>query len=90
MSLLTNLVEVKTISLHSDSFFAFVIHEILATVAVLSGGVGLDRSDVGIVGSNPAQGIHVCQLPSVLCCLLQVDSLRRANLLSKETYQMSK
>jgi hypothetical protein len=65
MSLLTNLVEVKTISLHSDSFFAFVIHEILATVAVLSGGVGLDRSD-GIVGSNPAQGIHVCQLLSVL------------------------
>jgi hypothetical protein len=31
-------------------------------------GVGLDRSDTGIVGSNPAQGMDVCPRLSVLCC----------------------
>jgi hypothetical protein len=29
-------------------------------------GVGVDRSDTGIVGSNPAQGMDVCRRLSVL------------------------
>jgi hypothetical protein len=31
-------------------------------------GVGLGRLVAGIVGSNPAQGMDVCPLSSVLCC----------------------
>jgi hypothetical protein len=31
-------------------------------------GVGLDRSDAGTVDSNPAQGLDVCPLFSMLCC----------------------
>jgi hypothetical protein len=31
-------------------------------------GVGLGRLVAGIVGSNPAQGMDVCQRLSVLCC----------------------
>jgi hypothetical protein len=30
--------------------------------------VGLERSDTGIVSSNPAQGMDVCPRLSVLCC----------------------
>jgi hypothetical protein len=33
-------------------------------------GVGLSRLVAGIVGSNPAQGMDVCQRLSVLCCLV--------------------
>jgi hypothetical protein len=35
------------------------------TVAARSEGVGLHRSDTGIVGSIPAQGMDVCVF---LCC----------------------
>jgi hypothetical protein len=31
-------------------------------------GVVHDRSDTGIVGSNPAQGMDVCPRLSVFCC----------------------
>jgi hypothetical protein len=31
-------------------------------------GMGLDRSDTGLVGLNPAQGMDVCPCLSVLCC----------------------
>jgi hypothetical protein len=49
---------------------------IIAVVVVVVAGhsghaiedMGLDRSDTGIVGSNPVQGMDVCQRLSVLCC----------------------
>jgi hypothetical protein len=40
-----------------------------------------DRSNTGIVGSS------VCPRFSVLCCPVQVENLRRADLPSKESYQ---
>jgi hypothetical protein len=42
-------------------------------------GVGLDRSDTEVVGSNLVQGKDVCSLLSVLCCPVQVEALRRAD-----------
>jgi hypothetical protein len=32
------------------------------------GGIVLGRFDTGIVGSNPARGMHACLCISVLCC----------------------
>jgi hypothetical protein len=49
-----------------------------------------DRSNTGIVGSNPARGIDVCPRVSVLCCPVSVEDLRLADPPSKESYQMSK
>jgi hypothetical protein len=49
-----------------------------------------DRSNTGIGGSNPAQGMDVCLRFSVLCCPVWVEALRRAHPSSKESYQMSK
>jgi hypothetical protein len=42
------------------------------------------------LGSNPAQGMDVCQRLYVLCCPVWVEALRRADHSSKEPYQMSK
>jgi hypothetical protein len=56
-------------------------------------GLGLDcsdRSDTGIVGSNPAQGMAVCPRLSVLCCPVKVEALRGADHSSKVSYQMCK
>jgi hypothetical protein len=53
-------------------------------------GVGLDRWDTGILGSNPAQGVDVCPRLSVLCCPVQEEALRQTNHLCKESYHMSK
>jgi hypothetical protein len=52
--------------------------------------VGLDRSDSGIVGSNPAQNMDVCLRLSVLCCSVLVKDLRWADYSSKESHKMSK
>jgi hypothetical protein len=53
-------------------------------------GVSLGWLVAGIVGSNPAQGMDVCQRISVLCCPVLVEALRRADHSSKESYNMSK
>jgi hypothetical protein len=42
-------------------------------------GVGLDRSDTGIVGSNHARSMRVCPRLSVLFCPVQVETLRQAD-----------
>jgi hypothetical protein len=47
-------------------------------------GVGLDRSDTGIAGSDPAQGMDACPHRSVLCCPVLVEALRRADHSSDE------
>jgi len=49
-----------------------------------------DRSNTGIVGLNPAQGMDVCPRFSVLSCPVYVEALRWADPPSKESYQMSK
>jgi len=48
------------------------------------------RSNPGIVGLNPTQGMDVCPRFSVfvLSCV-EVETLRRAYLPSKESYQVS-
>jgi hypothetical protein len=46
-----------------------------------------DRSNIGIAGSNLASGMDVCLGVSVLCCPVSVEALRRADPLSKESYQ---
>jgi hypothetical protein len=43
----------------------------------------------GIAGSNPAWGMDVCPLVSVLCCPVLVEALCRADPPAKESYQMS-
>jgi hypothetical protein len=48
------------------------------------------RSNTGIVGWNPNRGMDVCPRFSLLCCPVQVEALRRADLPSKESYQLSK
>jgi hypothetical protein len=47
------------------------------------------RSNTEIMGSNPTRGMDVCPHFSVLCCPVQVKSLRWAGPPSKESYQMS-
>jgi hypothetical protein len=50
-----------------------------------------DRSNSGrIAGLNPARGMDVCPRFSVLCCHVQVETLRRADPPSMEPYKMSK
>jgi hypothetical protein len=49
-----------------------------------------NRSNTGIVGSNPARGMYMCPRFSVLCCPVQVVALRRADPLSKEFYKCPK
>jgi hypothetical protein len=46
-----------------------------------------DRSNIGIAGSNTAWGMDVCPPVSVLCCLVSVDALRRADPPAKASYQ---
>jgi hypothetical protein len=51
------------------------------------------RSDAGIVGSNPAQGMDVWDVYGFILCLLsyvQVAALRRADHSSKEPYRLWK
>jgi hypothetical protein len=48
-----------------------------------------DRSNTGTAGSNPARGMYVCPRFIVLCCPVYVHALCRAELPSKEPYQMS-
>jgi hypothetical protein len=80
-----------------DQISVLIIYMFLGSSTVCAGhsgcsvqGVGLGRLDTGIVGSNPTQGIDVCPYLSVLCCLVSVEALRRANPPSKESYQLSK
>jgi hypothetical protein len=49
-----------------------------------------DRSNTGIVSSNPARGMDMCPRLSVLCSLVYVVVLQRADPPSRESYQMSK
>jgi hypothetical protein len=49
-----------------------------------------NRSNTGIMGSNPARSMDVCPRFSVLCSPMYVVALRRADPPSKESYQMSK
>jgi hypothetical protein len=46
-----------------------------------------DCSNTGIVGSNTTRGMDVCPLFSVLRCPVGVETLRRADPPSKESYQ---
>jgi hypothetical protein len=47
------------------------------------------RSDVGIVGSNPNQGMDVCVRLFCVCVVLYVvAALRRADPPSKESYRL--
>jgi hypothetical protein len=49
------------------------------------------RSDAGIVGSNPIQGMDVwCLCMCVFCVYVKVEALRRADHPPKESYRMSK
>jgi hypothetical protein len=54
-----------------------------------SGRLGLGRLVTGIVGLNPARGMDACVCVSVLCCPVQVETLRRGDRSSKKSYQMS-
>jgi hypothetical protein len=48
------------------------------------------RSEPGIVGSNPTQGMDVqCLCMCVFCVSVQVEDLRRADHPSKESYRLS-
>jgi hypothetical protein len=49
-----------------------------------------NRSNTGIVGSNPARGTEMCPRFSALYCPVYVVTLRRADPPSKESYQMYK
>jgi hypothetical protein len=51
----------------------------------------LDRSNTGMVGSNPSRGMGVC-VCVFLCCVVRcgVQTLRRADPPLMESYQMSK
>jgi hypothetical protein len=48
------------------------------------------RSEVGIVGSKPTQGMDVWCLRVFFCVCVQVEALRHADHRLKESYQMSK
>jgi hypothetical protein len=48
-----------------------------------------DRSNIEIAGSNPTQGMDVCQRLSVLCWPVPVEALRWTVPPTKESYQMS-
>jgi hypothetical protein len=52
--------------------------------------VSLDRSDVGIKGSSPAQGVDICLCLSGLGCSVYVYAFRLADFSSKESHQMYK
>jgi hypothetical protein len=54
----------------------------------LQGLYGLDRSNTGIVGSNPARGMDVYPRFSALCC--PIESLRWADPLPSGPIKMSK
>jgi hypothetical protein len=49
--------------------------------------VNLDRSNAGVVGSNPGWGMAIYPCFSVLCCHTWVVALRKADPPSKESYQ---
>jgi hypothetical protein len=46
-----------------------------------------DRSNTGIVGSNPTRDVDLCPCFSVFCSPVQVEVLRRADPPPKESYQ---
>jgi hypothetical protein len=48
------------------------------------------RSEAGIVVSNPTQGMDVWCLCVFFCVCVQVEALRGADHLPKESYRMSK
>jgi hypothetical protein len=48
-----------------------------------------NRSNIGITGSNPAQGIDMCWRFSVSCCPVSVEALHWTDSPTKESYQMS-
>jgi hypothetical protein len=50
--------------------------------------VGFGGLATGIAGLNPAQDMGVCRRLSVLCCPVEVETLYRADPLSREFYQM--
>jgi hypothetical protein len=49
-----------------------------------------DRSNTGVVGSNPTRGTDVCPRFSLLCCPVQVEALRRADPPSKDPIKCPK
>lgn len=53
-------------------------------------GLGLVRLETGAVGSNSTQDIDVCPRPSVFALSsVRTETLRRADLSSKGSHQMS-
>jgi hypothetical protein len=48
-----------------------------------------DRSNIGIVGSNPDRVMDVWPRVSVLCCPVSIEALRWTDPPPKESYQMS-
>jgi hypothetical protein len=59
-------------------------------VAAPSGRVRFDRSGTGITCSKPAQGMYVCPRLLLLSCPLEVQVLRKADDLSKKSFQIAK
>jgi hypothetical protein len=53
-------------------------------------GTVFNRTNTGIVASNPTRGMDMCPRFSVLCFPVYVVASRRADPPSKESYQMSK
>jgi hypothetical protein len=47
----------------------------------------LDRSNTGVVGSNPVRSMGPCPRFSLFCCPVQAEALRWADPLSKDYYQ---
>jgi hypothetical protein len=79
------------LSLSLSSIFPFLPFPVAALRKMC---VVLDRSNIGIVGSNPAGGVNVecvcaCASFSVLCCPLYVEAYRWADPPSKSPNKMS-
>jgi hypothetical protein len=68
-----------------------VMHNVPITVAERSKScTAFARSEAGIVGSNPTQGMDVWCMCVFLCLCTGKEVLRRADHPPKESYRMSK